>query len=273
VTLEPCNHTGRTGPCTDALLAAGVRRVVWGLDDPDPVAAGGGSRLRAAGVATTGGVLAAESADLNRSWVFARRHGRPYVTWKVAGSLDGRVAAADGTSRWISSPAARAEVHRLRAQVGAVLAGTGSVLVDDAQLAVRDDGGHALPYARQPLRVVLGRRPLPRSARVLDGTAETLQLADHDPHAVLQVLAARRIHHVLLEGGPTVAAAFWRAGVVDEVIAYLAPLLLGPGPPLLADLGVTTLADAPRLEIVAADLVGTGPDTNVRITAHPDPRR
>lgn len=269
VTLEPCNHQGRTGPCVEALLAAGVRRVVWAVDDPNPSAAGGGDRLRAAGVEVDSGLLAEEATALNRTWIFAQRHGRPHVTWKVAGSLDGRCGAADGTSRWISSAAARADVHRLRARVGAVVAGTGSVLVDDAHLAARDESGAALPYAEQPLRVVVGRRRPAAGARVLDGAAETVQIASHDPTEVLAALTRRGVHDVLLEGGPTLAAAFWRAGVVDEVVAYLAPVLLGAGPSVVADLGVATMAEAPRLDVTAIDVIGDGSDANVRITATP----
>lgn len=269
VTLEPCNHTGRTRPCVDALIAAGVRRVVWASTDPNPIAAGGGERLRAAGIDTAPGLLAAEADELNRSWIFAHRTGRPYVTWKFAGSLDGRSAAADGSSRWISSAAARADAHRLRARAGAVVAGIGSVLVDDAQLAARGDDGEPLPYAEQPLRVVIGHRRPPVGARVRDNAATTLQIPSHEPAEVLAALSARGVHDVLLEGGPTVAAAFWRVGLVDEVVAYLAPVLLGSGPSSVADLGVTTMTDAQRLAIAAIDVIGQGADANVRITARP----
>lgn len=282
VTLEPCRHQGRTGPCTGALLAAGVRRVVWAADDPDPVAAGGGALLESAGVETARGVRAEEAERLNGTWFFARRHGRPYVTWKLAGTLDGRSAAVDGTSRWISSAAARADVHRLRAEAGAVLAGTGSVLVDDAHLAARDAHGRPLPPHRQPLRVVLGRRRLPSTARVLDPAADTVHIHSRDPAEALAALTDRGVHDVLLEGGPTVAAAFWRAGLVDEVVAYLAPVLLGSGPSVVADLGVGTIAEAHRLAVTAIDVIGPGPDANVRVTAQvrsgqpppePDPSR
>lgn len=267
VTLEPCRHHGRTGPCTDALLAAGVRRVVWAADDPNPVAAGGGGLLAAAGVAGSGGLLAAEAEELNRTWTFGHRHGRPHVTWKVAGTLDGRSAAADGTSRWITSAAARADVHRLRARAGAVLAGTGTVLTDDAHLAARDRDGAPLPRVEQPLRVVVGRRSVPSGSRVCDGSAETLQVTSHDPAVVLATLADHGIHDVLLEGGATLAAAFWRAGLVDEVVAYLAPVLLGAGPAVLGDLGIATIADAQRLEVQAVDVLDPGPDANIRLIA------
>jgi diaminohydroxyphosphoribosylaminopyrimidine deaminase / 5-amino-6-(5-phosphoribosylamino)uracil reductase len=265
VTLEPCNHTGRTGPCAQALLAAGVARVVYGQPDSNPVAAGGAATLASAGVDVEGGVLADEAAALNPVWTFAVGNGRPYVTWKFAAGLDGRSAAADGTSRWITGEQARADVHRLRGEVDAVVAGTGTVLADDPQLTVRTGGsaGEPLPYHRQPLRVVLGHRSVPTDARVLDGSAPTLLLATHDVAAVLAELYARDVQHVLLEGGPTLAGAFVRAGLVDEVVAYLAPLLLGAGAAVLGDAGISTLGSALRLE--THDVTRLGPD--VRITA------
>jgi diaminohydroxyphosphoribosylaminopyrimidine deaminase/5-amino-6-(5-phosphoribosylamino)uracil reductase len=265
VTLEPCNHTGRTGPCAQALLAAGVARVVFGQQDRNPVAAGGAATLAAAGVDVEGGVLADEAAELNLVWSFAVSTGRPYLTWKFAAGLDGRSAAADGTSRWITGDAARADVHRLRAEVDAVIAGTGTVLADDPQLTVRTGGsaGEPLPYHCQPLRVVLGHRTVPTDARVLDGSAPTLLLATHDLAAALAELYARDVQHVLLEGGPTLAGAFVRAGLVDRVVAYLAPVLLGAGAAALGDAGITTIGAALRLE--TQDVTCLGPD--VRITA------
>ena len=179
VTLEPCNHVGRTGPCAQALLEAGVRRVVFAQSDPTPLASGGARRLAEQGVQVLPGVLAEESEALNEAWTFAARHGRPMVTWKVASSLDGRVAAADGSSRWITAGPARAQVHALRAEVDAVLIGTGTALADDPSLTVRDQAG-ALA-AHQPLRVVMGRREIPAGAALRDGTAELLVLAEDGP--------------------------------------------------------------------------------------------
>ena len=156
MTLEPCNHSGRTGPCAEALVAAGVARVVFAQADPNPVAAGGADTLRGAGLDVAHGLLADEARAVNRVWTFAVEHGRPFVTWKFAATLDGRSAAADGTSRWVSSPAAREDTHRLRALCDVILAGTGTVLVDDPELTVRDAEGTPLPW--QPLRAVMGLR-------------------------------------------------------------------------------------------------------------------
>ncbi|WP_347348966.1 bifunctional diaminohydroxyphosphoribosylaminopyrimidine deaminase/5-amino-6-(5-phosphoribosylamino)uracil reductase RibD [Nigerium sp.] len=263
VSLEPCNHTGRTPPCSAALLTAGVARVVYALPDPNPVAAGGAQHLRAAGVDVTGGVLAEEAAALNRTWLHRVRTGRPFVTWKFAGTLDGRAAAADGTSQWITGRAARADVHRLRARCGAIVTGTGTVLADDPHLTVRGD---AAP-SRQPLRVIVGERPVPAGARVLDDAAPTRVFATHDVAAVAAELGRDGVHHALLEGGPTLAAAFLRAGLVDEVVAYLAPTLLGAGASVVGPLGIGTIGAAFRL--TTTDVTVLDDDVRVTATIHP----
>jgi diaminohydroxyphosphoribosylaminopyrimidine deaminase/5-amino-6-(5-phosphoribosylamino)uracil reductase len=261
VTLEPCNHTGRTGPCADALLRAGIARLVYAQADTNPVAQGGADALRAAGVDVEGGVLADAARAVNPIWTFAVETGRPYVTWKYAATLDGRSAAADGTSRWVSSPEARSDVHRLRAECDAILVGTGTVLADDPRLTARDSADQ--PLAAQPLRAVMGLREIPAGAAVLDDAADTVLLTTRDPSEALKQLLARDRQHVLLEGGPTLAGAFLRAGLVDRVVAYLAPALLGAGPAALADAGVSTIADTIRLEIT--DIARVGRD--VRLTA------
>jgi diaminohydroxyphosphoribosylaminopyrimidine deaminase/5-amino-6-(5-phosphoribosylamino)uracil reductase len=273
-TLEPCAHTGRTGPCTEALLAAGVTRVVYAVDDPTAQAGGGGRRLRAAGVDVESGLLAADAERANERWLTGVRLGRPFVVWKVAASLDGRVAAADGTSRWISSSESRADAHRLRAECDVILAGVGTVLADDPALTVRDASGVAA--GEQPLRVVVdssGRTP--RGARVLDDSAPTWVATAAelgagpdgrvDLTALLRALHAKGHGLVLLEGGPTLAGAFVRAGLVDRVVAYLAPVLLGAGVPSLVGTGIGTLADGVRLEVT--DVTRCGPD--VRVVARP----
>jgi diaminohydroxyphosphoribosylaminopyrimidine deaminase/5-amino-6-(5-phosphoribosylamino)uracil reductase len=265
VTLEPCAHSGRTGPCTERLVAAGVARVVFGQSDTNPVAAGGGDRLREAGIDVEGGVLADQARALNVAWTFAVEHRRPFVTWKVACSLDGRVAAADGTSRWITSEPARAEVHRLRAEVDAVVVGTGTVLADDPSLTVRDAAGAAA--GRQPLRVVVGERDVPAGARLRDGAAGLLQLRTHDVAEVLESLFGQDVRHVLLEGGPTLAGAFLERGVVDRGVAYLAPLLIGRGPSMVDLRSVASLPDAIGLDVESVAPVG--PDVRITFTLHP----
>jgi diaminohydroxyphosphoribosylaminopyrimidine deaminase/5-amino-6-(5-phosphoribosylamino)uracil reductase len=219
--------------------------------------------LRAAGIEVVAGVLAEEVADGPlAAWLHAQRTGRPFVTWKYAATLDGRAAAADGSSRWITGEAARADVHRLRAEVDAVVVGIGTVLADDPELTVRPDPGH------QPLRVVVdsdGRTPA--SARVRDDTAPTLILTErdtgrHHPAGVLTVLHDRGVVSVLLEGGPTLAAAFMTAGLVDRVVGYVAPALLGAGMSAIGDLGVGTITDALRLRLCEVQRVGD----DVRLT-------
>lgn len=260
VTLEPCDHTGRTGPCTRALLAAGVARVVHAVDDPDPAARGGARTLRAAGVDVVGGLQRVAGEALLEVWLHAVRTGRPWVTLKTATSLDGRVAAADGSSRWITSSEARADAHATRAVVDALVVGTGTVLADDPALTVRHGADD-----HRPLRVVVGHRAVPDGARLRGPGGELVQLRTHDVHEVLERLAERGVRHALVEGGPTLAAAFVRAGVVDELHAYVAPVLLGAGPSPVADLGVTTIADAPRWRVRTVHRLGA----DVLVVARP----
>ncbi|MFI6630255.1 bifunctional diaminohydroxyphosphoribosylaminopyrimidine deaminase/5-amino-6-(5-phosphoribosylamino)uracil reductase RibD [Nonomuraea fuscirosea] len=396
VTLEPCDHTGRTGPCSRALLDAGVARVVIAVPDPTPKAAGGAARLRAHGVEVTTGVLAERAERVNEEWLTYARLGRPHVTWKFAATLDGRSAAEDGTSQWITSPEARADVHRLRAAADAIVAGIGTVLADDPRLTARpstpgegpagvpdvpgvlgipsvpsipdiqgipsvpglpgdhpgDHPGHHAgdrPRVRVPLRVVVdpdGRTP--PSARVLDGQAPTLVAVADDartgietdllpapgraaapPHApvreagessapgresgessapdreagessaldresgessapahevdlvrvprrgagldleaLLRELAARGVVSVFLEGGPTLAGSFVGQGLVDRVVAYVAPALLGSGRAALGDAGVRTIGELPRLTF--DEISQIGPD--LRLIARPNPQ-
>ncbi|MGR4884953.1 bifunctional diaminohydroxyphosphoribosylaminopyrimidine deaminase/5-amino-6-(5-phosphoribosylamino)uracil reductase RibD, partial [Streptomyces sp. LARHCF249] len=243
----------------------------------------GADTLRDAGITVEAGLLADEAEAGNTAWLTSVRLGRPYVLWKYAATLDGRVAAADGTSRWISSPESRADVHRLRAEADAVVVGSGTLRTDDPHLSVRGIEG-----AVQPLRVVLDTRATIRpTARVLDEAAPTLiavaEGADtrhlagvelvrlpSDTYgisvdALLGELHRRGVRSVLLEGGPTLAGAFVAAGAVDKVVGYLAPVLLGAGPAALADAGIGTLAEALRLRITESVRIGT----DIRITAVP----
>jgi diaminohydroxyphosphoribosylaminopyrimidine deaminase/5-amino-6-(5-phosphoribosylamino)uracil reductase len=256
VTLEPCNHTGRTGPCAQALLDAGIARVVVAVRDPNPVASGGAARLRAAGVDVDFGLREAESRELLQRWLAAVDRRRPFVTLKLATSLDGRIAAADGSSRWITGAVARQHAHGLRAEVDAIAVGTGTVLSDDPSLTARNAAGEAT--GRQPLRVVVGHREVPAGARLRGPGGELVQVRTHDVVEVLAELHRREVRHLLVEGGPTLAAAFLRAGLVDEVHAYIAPVLLGSGPSAVADLGIGSIGAA--LRFVPREPLALGPD-------------
>lgn len=292
VTLEPCSHTGRTGPCTRALVEAGITRVVFAVRDPNPTAAGGAAALTDAGVEVEVGLLGAEAEQVNEAWLTSVRARRPFVTWKYAASLDGRTAAADGTSRWITSSEARADVHRLRAEADAVLVGSGTVLADDPHLAVRKA---PLLRAEPPLRVVVdsGART-PAQARILDAAAPTLILIAEDAAAgeaahalrkagadlvgvprgaggldltqVLAVLHERGVGSVLLEGGPRLAGGFLAERLVDKVVAYIAPALIGGGgPAALSGPGASSIDEALRLRLDEIRPVGV----DVRLTARP----
>ena len=246
VTLEPCNHTGRTGPCAQALIDAGVARVVYATGDPGDASSGGADRLRAAGVEVAAGEQADASRTLIGDWLTVQRLGRPHVTVKWAQSLDGRAAASDGTSQWITGPDARADVHRRRAEADAIVVGTGTLLADDPALTARD-GDALLPH--QPIPVVIGSRPTPADAAVHRHPQAPLFYDTRDLPAVLEDLRMRGVQRVFVEGGPTLASAFIAAGLADTVLAYIAPVLLGGDRLALTDIGVGSIGDALRLRI------------------------
>lgn len=246
VSLEPCSHHGRTPPCADALIAAGVTRVVVGTEDPDPRVAGRGiERLRAAGIAVDVGVGREQAEAVLAPYLKHRRTGRPWVVLKLAATLDGRTAAPDGTSRWITGPLARADVHALRAESGAVAVGAGTVRADDPSLTVRDAEGP------DPLRVVVGH--VPPGARVAPALEHTGPLED-----LLDELGRRDVLQLLVEGGPRLAHAFHAADLVDQYVVYVAPALLGgdDGLPLLAGPGAPTMAAVRRGRLAGVRVVG-----------------
>lgn len=269
VTLEPCNHIGRTGPCTTALIEAGVARVVFAQPDPTPEAGGGAAALAAAGIDVIGSVLAHDAVALNTEWTFAVTQGRPFVTWKYAATMDGLSAAPDGSSKWITSVEARRDVQAFRAEADAIMCGTGAALADDPRLTVRDENDLPLPYEFQPLRVVVGETRIPNYYRVFDRTAPTLLIQSRDPDEVLAKLVDNGIRHVWLEGGPRLAGGFWNAGYVDRVIGYIAPAMLGSGRAALEG-EAATLADMRPIDI--ADLRRVGPDIRIIGTPGHAPR-
>jgi diaminohydroxyphosphoribosylaminopyrimidine deaminase/5-amino-6-(5-phosphoribosylamino)uracil reductase len=263
VTLEPCAHQGRTPPCTDAIIEAGVARVVIGVEDPDEHVAGRGvATLRAAGIEVTVGVAADEVAEQLAPYLKHRRTGRPWVVLKMAASLDARTAAPDGTSRWITGEAARRDVHHMRARSDAVLVGAGTVRADDPELTVRldDESARAETQQAQPLRVVLGRAPA--GARVHPALELSGDLGD-----VLEELGRRGVLQLLVEGGASVAHDFHAAGLVDRYVLYLAPLFFGgdDARPLFAGPGAGTIDDVWRGRLVSVEQLGD--DLRVEVAA------
>lgn len=253
VTLEPCNHTGRTGPCAVALVQAGVSRVEYAVADPNPTAAGGAAYLADHGVEAEF-TPNDEAHRLNRRWLVAMRRQSPYVIAKWASTLDGRTAAADGTSFWITGEQAREHVHQVRATMDALIVGTGTVATDNPQLSARPGG---IESAHQPLRIVVGERQLPHANVWRDDHA--IRIASHNPRDALVAAWDRECRVVLIEGGSTITSAFLAAGLVDEVHAYIAPAIVGDGPVAVQGVGIGTMTQALRGSDV--DVTTLGADT------------
>ncbi|MCW4353192.1 bifunctional diaminohydroxyphosphoribosylaminopyrimidine deaminase/5-amino-6-(5-phosphoribosylamino)uracil reductase RibD [Hoyosella sp. YIM 151337] len=253
VTLEPCNHYGRTPPCSKALIDAGIAQVHYAVDDPVAQAAGGSGTLTHAGVAVTKWHDPAPVVKGPlRAWLHRQRTGRPHFTYKYAASLDGRCAAADGSSQWISGPESRARDRMERSRIDAIVVGTGTVHADDPWLTARNADGSLAGH--QPVRVVFGLREIPASARVADAAAETRIVRSRDPRDVVGAL--EDCVDVVLEGGPTVAGAFFRAGLVDRITAYVAPVVLGDGPAAVGDAGAGSIGDAFRFHCESVERLG-----------------
>lgn len=293
VTLEPCNHTGRTGPCALALIDAGIGAVAYGLKDPGVVEGGGEARLKDAGVAVAGGILAAQVRGFLAPWLARRAAAgagnagaaagaagasagtavetniRPFVTVKWAQTLDGRIAAHDGSSQWITGEQARADVHVRRAEADAIAVGTGTLYADDPALTARTPTGELLvPATEQPFPIVFGTRAIPAGAKILQHPALTqtatakhhsaspLQLAGRDLEADLRTLWEKGIRHLFVEGGPTLISALLRAGLADEALIYIAPALLGGDRLAVGDIGIQTIADIERLQLISQTQLG-----------------
>ncbi|MGN6502413.1 MAG: bifunctional diaminohydroxyphosphoribosylaminopyrimidine deaminase/5-amino-6-(5-phosphoribosylamino)uracil reductase RibD [Pseudolysinimonas sp.] len=254
VTLEPCNHYGHTGPCSVALIEAGITRVVYAVADPGHESAGGAQRLRDAGVEVVAGVLADEAERFLHIWLTSARRRRPWVTVKWAATLDGRAAGSDGSSQWITGTAARQRVHEQRAASDAILTGTGTVLADDPSLTARGDAGELLPH--QPVSVVVGERAIPLDAQLRRHPAGIIETGSRDLAAVLSDLDGRGIRRVFVEAGPTLVTELVRQGLADEFAVYLAPMLLGGDRLAIGDLGIATLGDARRLTLTGVERLG-----------------
>jgi diaminohydroxyphosphoribosylaminopyrimidine deaminase/5-amino-6-(5-phosphoribosylamino)uracil reductase len=263
VTLEPCSHTGKTGPCAQALVEAGITRVVFSVDDPGVDSSGGAQTLEKAGIEVVRGAMAQEGLALIERWHNSVSSGRPWVSLKWAMSWDGRAAAADGASQWITGPLTREKVHHDRSEHGAIVVGTNTVLVDDPSLTARSLSGDL--HDHQPLAVVAGNTEVPQDAKIRSHPGGFRHVPGHDPRALLNELFAKGIRSVYVEGGPTLASAFIEAGVVDEFHITVGPMLIGGPMMAVRDLGVSTMSEVIGLDI--RDITRVGDD--VVVTARP----
>jgi len=256
VTLEPCNHLGQTGPCTQAIIDAGITTVVFAVSDPNPIAAGGQVRLQSAGINVVTGVLSDEASYSNRAWLTKIKKNRPYFTWKVATTLDAKLAASDGTSKWISNEVSRADVQKLRRESDAILVGTNTILTDNPHLIPR---GEFQGFTRNPIRVICGEQELPKDSQIFDDKAQTVVVKSKDLKQLVAKLNELELNQVFVEAGATFASALMAAGLIDELVIYQAPALLGAGKSFYQNEDNKTIEALMRLkhistEVLAGDL-------------------
>jgi diaminohydroxyphosphoribosylaminopyrimidine deaminase/5-amino-6-(5-phosphoribosylamino)uracil reductase len=257
VSLEPCAHTGTTPPCTQAIIDAGIAKVIYTVVDPNPIASGGAQLLRAAGI----DVEYRESAQLayvQRAWLHKEVTGRPLMIWKVATTVDGKVAASDGTSQWITGPESREDVQNLRAQSDAILIGTNTAIVDNPHLIPR---GHTA----RPVRVISGEQEVPATNKVFDSEARTISVKSKSIPELLKVLSDEGFNQVLVEAGPTLGSALMASGNIDEIIIYQAPKMLGAGKEFVSRLGISTLEDHLKLELISVRQLGSDIKSHYRV--------
>ena len=252
VSLEPCNHTGTTAPCTQVIIDAGITTVVFAVSDPNPLAAGGADTLRAAGITVVSGVLENEAAYSNRAWLMKIKKGRPYFTWKVAATLDAKVAASDGTSKWITNERSRADVQLLRRAADAILVGTNTVIADNPHLIPRGDFDG---YAGNPIRVICGEQELPKDSHIFDDAAETVVVKTKDLDVLVEKLNDLGINHVFVEAGPTLASAMLDHCLMDELVIYQAPSLLGSGKGFFTFDYPSTISNQMRLDHISTEVL------------------
>jgi diaminohydroxyphosphoribosylaminopyrimidine deaminase/5-amino-6-(5-phosphoribosylamino)uracil reductase len=257
VSLEPCAHTGTTPPCTQAIIDAGIAKVIYTVTDPNPIASGGAELLRAAGIE----VEYRESAHLayvQRAWLHKEVTGRPLMIWKVATTVDGKVAASDGTSQWITGPESREDVQNLRAQSDAILIGTNTAIIDNPHLIPR---GHIA----RPVRVISGEQEVPASNQIFDEQARTISVKSKSIPELMQVLTNEGFNQVLVEAGPTLGSALMASGNIDELIIYQAPKMLGAGKEFVSHLGISTLDDHLKLELISVRQLGSDIKSHYRV--------
>ena len=261
VTLEPCNHQGKTGPCTEAIIKAGITKVVYAVRDPNPLASGGAKALETAGIEVVFNSEVAEIAQSNRAWLHKIKSNRPYFIWKIATTLDGRTAAIDGSSKWITGPESRAEVSQLRSESSAILIGTATALADNPNLIPRD-----IETTREtnPVRIVMGLREIPSDFNLNNDAAETIFLRSHDFSELLKLCVERDFSQVFVESGSELGTALLKAGLIDELVIFQAASLLGSGLSFIGDLGATNIKE--KMDFLIRDVAQFGNDLKITLT-------
>lgn len=255
VTLEPCSHQGKTPPCVTAIIEAGITRVFYAVSDPNPIASGGAAQLMAAGIAVESGLLEAQVRFTNRAWLTKIQSNRPLITLKIAATLDGRIAAQDGTSKWLTSEAARSDVAVLRSECDAIVTGTGTYKADKPQLTVRGVTRTGVTAAFEPARIVIGLSDI--------SAPEMIQLRTHDLNELIELSRKSGWNRILVEAGPTLISVLLRSGLFDEIFLYQAPTILGAGATFASDLGINTLAERLDLDLIASEII-EGTPNNLR---------
>jgi len=261
VTLEPCSHQGKTGPCTEAIIKAGIAKVVYAVRDPNSLASGGVKALEAAGTEVVLNTKVTEIAHSNRAWLHKIRKNRPYFIWKIATTLDGRTAAIDGSSKWITGPESRAEVSQLRSESSAILIGTATALADNPNLIPRDLG---ITRKTNPVRIVMGLREVPSDFNLHNDAAETVFLRSHDFSELLKLCAERDFNQVFVESGSELGTALLKAGLIDELIIFQAASLLGSGLSFIGDLGATNIKE--KMDFLIKDVTQFRNDLKITLT-------
>jgi len=261
VTLEPCSHQGKTGPCSEAIIKAGIAKVVYAVRDPNLLASGGAKELVAAGIEVEFNSEVTDIAHSNRAWLHKIKTNRSYFIWKIATTLDGRTAAIDGSSKWITGPESRAEVSQLRSESSAILIGTATALGDNPNLIPRD-----LEITRKtnPVRIVMGLREVPSDFNLNNDAAETIFLRSHDFSELLKLCAERDFNQVFVESGSELGTALLKAGLIDELIIFQAASLLGSGLSFIGDLGASNIKE--KMDFLIRDVTQFGNDLKITLT-------
>ena len=256
VSLEPCNHHGKTPPCTDAIIKSGISKVVFAVSDPNPIAAGGAKHLQGAGIEVESGLCYEEASRANRAWLTKIANDRPRITWKIASTMDGKVAASDGSSKWITGELARANVALMRSQADAIVTTTATVKADDPSLTSKGLGNN-------PIRIVMGSTEIAANSQILGKDAETVIIKSRDPKELIAFANERGFNQLLIESGPTFGTALLSQNLIDEIVLFQAPTFLGSGTPSISDLGITNITG--RLDFEIADVEVIGADLKITL--------